>query len=353
MANMSTNGGTENGTDATTTATFRNKAAFMKSWRPENTPSNRDRLELYALHKQAVSGDAPNSIPASASVSEKAKYQAWRGKRGLTQQEAMTMYVAECDRQLRVYGNSPQTPSNTPLSPNRESVVMTPRGLAAVPLLCAAASESRVAYLRRLAQTAPDTGWWSRQEPLCASPGTLGALPEQSLLAVAALVEKASLQWAGGVLPYTVLQSFLWPLHNCLLSLWIALILVITIMGAALTLVSTILWGARRTGIPLVQIWREEIQPAATAISSLTEAHQPMAVRLVGLMMLPFGFIEGFTNVMCDSIGMLWGSVSYALVMILGTWWYWLCCVPWLCLCLLGAAALSGNCFALIDLAGI
>jgi hypothetical protein len=39
MANMSTNGGTENGTDATTTATFRNKAAFMKSWRPENTPS--------------------------------------------------------------------------------------------------------------------------------------------------------------------------------------------------------------------------------------------------------------------------------------------------------------------------
>lgn len=300
-----------------------------------------------------MSGDAPNSIPASASVSEKAKYQAWRGKRGLTQQEAMTMYVAECDRQLRVYGNSPQTPSNTPLSPNRESVVMTPRGLAAVPLLCAAASESRVAYLRRLAQTAPDTGWWSRQEPLCASPGTLGALPEQSLLAVAALVEKASLQWAGGVLPYTVLQSFLWPLHNCLLSLWIALILVITIMGAALTLVSTILWGARRTGIPLVQIWREEIQPAATAISSLTEAHQPMAVRLVGLMMLPFGFIEGFTNVMCDSIGMLWGSVSYALVMILGTWWYWLCCVPWLCLCLLGAAALSGNCFALIDLAGI
>lgn len=305
------------------------------------------------MHKQAVSGDAPNSIPTSASVSEKAKYQAWRGKRGLTQQEAMSMYIAECDRQLRVYGNIPQTPSNTPLSPEREHNVMTPRGLAAVPLLCAAASESRVAYLRRLGQTAPDTGWWSRQEPLCASPNSLGALPELSLLAVAALVEKASLQWAGGIFPATFLQSFLWPVHNCLLALWIALILVTTIMGAALTLVSTILWGARRTGIPLPQIWREEIEPTATAIATLTESHQPMAIRLVGLGMLPYGMIEGFTSVMCDSVGVLWGSVAYALVIIIGTWWYWLCVVPWLCLCMLGAAALSGNCFALIDLAGI
>ena len=314
---------------------------------------NRDRLELYALHKQAVSGDAPNSIPASASVSEKAKYQAWRGKRGLSQQEAMSMYISECDRQLRVYGNIPQTPSNTPLSDAREASIMTPRGLAAVPLLCAAASESRVAYLRRLAQTAPDAGWWSRQEPLCASPGTLGALPELTLLALAAFVERVSLSWSLGIVPITVLQSFLWPVHNCLLALWVTLILTITIMGAALTLLSTILWGARRTGIPLDQIWREEIEPAATAISTLTESHQPMSIRLVGLMMLPYGTVEGFTIVLCDSVGFLWGSVSFALAMVVLTWWYWLCVVPWLCLCLLGAAALSGNCFALIDLAGM
>jgi diazepam-binding inhibitor (GABA receptor modulating acyl-CoA-binding protein) len=353
MAKMNSSTGTTNGTDATTAANFRNKAAFMKTWRPENTPSNRDRLELYALHKQAVSGDAPASISASASVSEKAKYQAWRGKRGLTQQEAMTMYISECDRQLRVYGNIPQTPSNTPLSDAREANIMTPRGLAAVPLLCAAASESRIAYLRRLAQTAPDAGWWSRQEPLCASPGTLGALPELSLLVTATLVEKASLQWAGGIFPSTVLQSFLWPVHNCLLSLWVALILIITIMGAALTLVSTILWGARRTGIPLDQIWREEIDPSATSITTLTESHQPMSIRLVGLIMYPYGMIEGSTSVLTESVGFLWGSVAYSLTMLIVTWWYWLCVVPWLCLFLLGAAALSGNCFALIDLAGI
>lgn len=40
MAKMNGNGGTAS--DATTAATFRNKAAFMKTWRPENAPSVRD-----------------------------------------------------------------------------------------------------------------------------------------------------------------------------------------------------------------------------------------------------------------------------------------------------------------------
>jgi hypothetical protein len=285
-------------------------------------------------------------------VSEKAKYQAWRAKRGLSQQEAMSLYIAECDRQLRVYGNIPQTPSNTPLSGAREANVMTPRGLAAVPLLCAATAESRVAYLRRLAQTTPETAWWSRQEPLCATPGTLGALPELFLLLLASTVERISLQWAGGLFPPTVLQSFLWPVHNCLLSLWIALILISTIVGGTLTLVSTILWGARRTGVPLIQIWREELEPAAQAAAALTEAHQPMSARLVGLILLPYGTVEGMTNALCETVGLLWGSVGCVLAMTV-TWWYWLLVVPWLCMCLLGAAAMSGLCFALIDLAGI
>ena len=325
----------------------------MKTWRPENPPSNRDRLELYALHKQAVSGDAPNSIPASAGVADKAKYQAWRSKRGCSQQEAMSLYIAECDRQIRVYGNIPQTPSNTPISESREPSVMTSRGLAAIPLLSAAAAESRVAYLRRLAQTTPQTAWWGRQEPLCAAPGTVGAFPELILLFVASIVERVSLLWAGGLLPPTVLQSFLWPVHNCLLSLWVALILVNTILGAAFTLMSTILWGARRTGVPLTQIWREEIEPSARAVSTLTEAHQPMSIRLVGLILLPYGTLEGVSHFLTQVIGLLWGSVAYVFIMVVATWWYWLLVVPWLCACLLGCAAMSGTCFALIDFAGV
>jgi hypothetical protein len=317
------------------------------------------------LHKQAVSGDAPNSISSAATVAEKAKYQAWRAKRGLSQQEAMSLYIAECDRQFRVYGNNPQTPSNTPMmistsqrdgNANNSSNSIVPRGLAAVPLLCAAAAESRGAYLRRLAQTTPDTAWWNRQEPLCADPGTLGALPELFLLLLASTVERISLhKWAGHLLffPPHVLQSLLWPVHNCLLSTWIALILLRTTVGGACSLVSTILWGARRTGVPLAQIWNDELQPAAHAIQSLTEPHQPMSTRLVGLFLLPYGTIETVTGgVLCDTIGLLWGSVVHVLVMSL-TWWYWLLVVPWLCACLLGAAAMSGSCFAVIDLAGI
>jgi acyl-CoA-binding protein len=72
----------------------------MKSWRPRNPPSNRDRLELYALHKQSVSGDAPatdDDVSSSSSVADKAKLAAWRTKRGMTQADAMQRYVEECE----------------------------------------------------------------------------------------------------------------------------------------------------------------------------------------------------------------------------------------------------------------
>lgn len=123
---------------------------------------NRDRLELYALHKQAVSSDAPTSQSSSSkakSPAEKAKLNAWRTKRGLSQAQAMTAYILEADRQLLVYGTldgntSNNTAQNIPQEDDDQysrsarsgasgSVLLTPRGLAAIPLLCAAASESR------------------------------------------------------------------------------------------------------------------------------------------------------------------------------------------------------------------
>eukprot|EP00578_Thalassiosira_sp_NH16_P030718 CAMPEP_0181078260 /NCGR_PEP_ID=MMETSP1071-20121207/1389_1 /TAXON_ID=35127 /ORGANISM="Thalassiosira sp., Strain NH16" /LENGTH=226 /DNA_ID=CAMNT_0023159559 /DNA_START=137 /DNA_END=817 /DNA_ORIENTATION=+ len=207
-------------------AAFRAKTNVMKSWRPRNPPSNRDRLELYALHKQSVSGDAPtasndelltSSQSKSSSVADKAKMAAWRSKRGMSQADAMAAYVDECDRQLRVYGtrdgnvatptrptnrphqsqqpaatataetedtaasqqphhrpnntpNTPGTPQNTPAMADADNsnnggndgdgnnVLLCPRGLAAIPLLCAAAAESRSAYLARLQVTHPSNG---------------------------------------------------------------------------------------------------------------------------------------------------------------------------------------------------
>jgi acyl-CoA-binding protein len=78
---------------------FREKVKLMQTWKPGSTPSNRDRLELYAYHKVAVSGDAPSSLSNSANAAERAKYQAWRSKSGKSQEDSMRLYLQEADRQ--------------------------------------------------------------------------------------------------------------------------------------------------------------------------------------------------------------------------------------------------------------
>lgn len=316
-----------------------------------NPVQNRDRLELYALHKQAISGDAPGSL-ATQTPGERAKYSAWRAKSGITQQEAMRLYIQESDRQVRVYGLTPMTPDNTPALENNSSSSAQqhqPRGLAAIPLLCAAASESRQAYLRRLANTRPEQAWWNRQEPLCATPGGVLALPETIVIKLAALLEFISLNSEGNIIPFppAVVQSFLWPLHNCLLALWMGIILVYTAWTAGLELLQTVLWGSRRTGLSLPGVWKDQIQFSSQSVHTLTESHQPLSARLVGLTLLPYAVMVAITS----GPPAAWGSLLYCAA--LGfTWWYWCLVLPFLALCLLGTAVMAGNCFALIELAG-
>lgn len=305
---------------------------------------NRDRLELFALHKQAVTGDAPASLPSSATGPEKAKYQSWRSKSGLSVAEAMQIYLQESDRQVRVYGTTalPQTPQSTPTTTPVNSN-NTPRGLAAIPLLCAAASESRPAYLRRLSQTPLESAWWGRQEPLCATPNTLASLPESLVIMMARLIEFVSLSTST-----RALQAFLWPVHNCLLSVWMGVILLSTMMEYAWAMLQTIIWGARRTGVSLASVWNERIPMVSQSISSLCESHQALSCRLVGLVFLP---VPTMTNVLQQS-GLTVATVIY-LALLSMTWWYWFLVVPWLVTCLLGTALASGTCFGLIDLAGM
>jgi hypothetical protein len=310
-------------------------------------------LELYALHKQSISGDAPASLTTSTGP-ERAKYQVWRSKSGLSKAEAMRLYVQESDRQVRVYGLTPQTPQTTPAAledvPRATPTAAQPRGLAAIPLLCAAASESRQAFLRRLSNTPPDQSWWSRQEPLCATPGSLWALPETALIGVASVQEWISLNAEGFLpVPAPVVQSFLWPLHNVLLALWMGVILVYTAWTAALELAQTVLWGRLRTGFSLPTIWKDEIQWSATAVHTLTEGHQPVSARLVGVALLPYTIVVGVTSFPAS---VLLASVLYTLSLIV-TGWYSFLLLPWLGLCLVGIAVLAGNCFALIELAGV
>lgn len=62
------------------------------------TPSNDDLLELYALFKQATSGDVSGSRPGMMDFKGRAKFDAWGTKKGLGKDAAMEKYVALVDR---------------------------------------------------------------------------------------------------------------------------------------------------------------------------------------------------------------------------------------------------------------
>jgi acyl-CoA-binding protein len=310
-------------------------------------------LELYALHKESVSGDAPSTFSSTASGPERAKYQAWRSKSGLGQSEAMRLYLQESDRQIRVYGSAvanPQTPQVTPNTTNSTTGVgnpnesTTPRGLAAIPLLCAAAAESRDAYLRRLSQTPLESAWWGRQEALCGTPGTLSAVPETVIIQLAKMVEHWSLTSS------KVVSAFLWPLHNSLLALWTLVILWLTLLTSSWSILQILVWGARRTGISLTRVWQDDLGLTTQSISGMCEPHQAMTCRVVGLVLLPVHWTVGLFKTMVPS--MTFASLLFVASMLL-TWWYWLLVLPWLSACLLGAAIASGACFAVIEFAGV
>mmetsp|Transcript_7743 Transcript_7743/g.11134 ORF Transcript_7743/g.11134 Transcript_7743/m.11134 type:complete len:270 (-) Transcript_7743:24-833(-) len=265
----------------------------------------------------------------------------------------MASYIEECDRQIRVYGNIPQNPSSSNAGSSPTGTVTgthMPRGLAAIPLLCAAAAESRTAYLRRMKNLTPRTAWWSRQESLCGTPGTIWSFPETFIIIAASLVETASLTCGDviPIIPVTVLRSLLWPIHNCFLSIWMAFILVCTALGSGFLSLQTILFGARRTGISLEQIWSEEIRPTVNAANSLCEAHQPMSTRLVGLTLIPLGILVGWTEIVLSFTGVLFGSLSYTALYLMFTW-YWFFVMPWMAVCMLWVAGISGIFFALIE----
>jgi hypothetical protein len=289
-------------------------------------------------------------------------------------EDAMRLYLQEADRQIRVYGMA-SSPSNNPedggtSTPrledgNRNAYgtddgspgIAQPRGLAAIPLLCAAASESRQAYLTRLAHTEPHQAWWQRQEPLCATPGSFWALPETILLFAASLVETISLAVDDGQghgttpIPPTVVQSFLWPVHNTLLALWMGIILDYTLLVSCYELIQILLWGSRRTGLSLLAVWRDEIQWSATQINTMTESNQPLTARLVGLACLPNTMLVGIVNALV-SPGQVPASVLFVFAVIV-TWWYWSIVLPMMAAGLIFFSLVAGGNFALIELAGV
>lgn len=64
-------------------------------------PSTDDLLELYALYKQATSGDVSGARPGMMDFKGRAKFDAWATRKGTSKDDAMRKYVALVDRLAR------------------------------------------------------------------------------------------------------------------------------------------------------------------------------------------------------------------------------------------------------------
>jgi len=56
-------------------------------------PDNDTMLKLYALYKQGSAGDVSGNKPGMFDFVGVAKYEAWNGLKGLSQEDAMNRYI--------------------------------------------------------------------------------------------------------------------------------------------------------------------------------------------------------------------------------------------------------------------
>jgi acyl-CoA-binding protein len=62
------------------------------------TPDTDTLLDLYALYKQATTGDVQGSRPGMFDIKGRAKYDAWAKRKGTTQDAAKQAYADLVDR---------------------------------------------------------------------------------------------------------------------------------------------------------------------------------------------------------------------------------------------------------------
>ena len=75
--------------------------------------SNSDKLALYALFKQASFGDCASAHPSAFNMRARAKHDAWMGRRGLAQVEAMAAYLELLDAHAVKHGFDEAIPHQT------------------------------------------------------------------------------------------------------------------------------------------------------------------------------------------------------------------------------------------------
>ncbi len=80
----------------TDTAKFEDAQRRVKELK--TAPPNDTLLELYALYKQASSGDVAGSRPGMMDFKGRAKYDAWAKKKRMSKDAAMEAYISLVDK---------------------------------------------------------------------------------------------------------------------------------------------------------------------------------------------------------------------------------------------------------------
>merc|ERR1711935_352540 len=86
-------------------ATFE-EAVETISNKMNKTMSNDELKEIYALYKQATVGDVNVDRPGMLDFKGKAKWDAWSGKKGTSQDDAKTKYVEYANEMVTKHGLS-------------------------------------------------------------------------------------------------------------------------------------------------------------------------------------------------------------------------------------------------------
>jgi diazepam-binding inhibitor (GABA receptor modulating acyl-CoA-binding protein) len=69
------------------------EAAAKQAKALKERPSDENLLKMYALYKQATSGDVSGSRPGMFDLVGKAKFDAWEEQKGTSKEAAMKAYV--------------------------------------------------------------------------------------------------------------------------------------------------------------------------------------------------------------------------------------------------------------------
>ncbi|XP_055354823.1 putative acyl-CoA-binding protein [Paramacrobiotus metropolitanus] len=81
---------------------FKTSADTVKNLK--TSPSDQELLELYSLYKQATVGDVNTPRPGMLALKEKAKWDAWNGRKGVGRDDAMQQYVDKAEGLVGKYG---------------------------------------------------------------------------------------------------------------------------------------------------------------------------------------------------------------------------------------------------------